>query len=431
MLPGDGTVMDQAEEPSTSLLKEESECETSDNQRPPHKRKRINDEPYVATTEDDTEMSELENDDRAQKKRHKVRGISKSLPHPCPHCQMRFLFPNKLRQHIENKHSKKHECANCSEKFDVFEELRKHWAMSHTKIYKCEICEYTHRKKAMVARHTRKQHENGVKCPIAGCPATMSAWRIGQHMTRCHPNATPTKPAPIYEEVTIESILHHCDWCSFATSDPKAYEYHVDGEHGGGVICPMPSCQMRMFLSKLNAHMEAYHCDNEDNEASCENNNELPNRRSRSEGLWADADEEEPKVVLLPSAVQAVLQQNTKGLSSVQCDVCHKTFGKQYALKKHVATVHERRYATKTIYPKKFPCTYEGCGKFFKSQADLGYHENVHTGTRPFKCPKCEFPFTSRAYLAKHLKRRHMTTVKDLTEVERAFGFGAANNVTE
>lgn len=63
----------------------------------------------------------------------------------------------------------------------------------------------------------------------------------------------------------------------------------------------------------------------------------------------------------------------------LKCPSCLKFFWTRYALNKHVARVHEKRYK-KDVREKKYVCTSEGCEKAYTTPGKLKDHETKHTG---------------------------------------------------
>ena len=59
-----------------------------------------------------------------------------------------------------------------------------------------------------------------------------------------------------------------------------------------------------------------------------------------------------------------------------------------------------------------FSCYYSGCGKRFLSKHSLARHVNTaHLEIKPFKCPICEWYFSSKQNLNSHL-RTHVKHLK-------------------
>ncbi|XP_053908431.1 putative transcription factor Ovo-like 1, partial [Cuculus canorus] len=78
------------------------------------------------------------------------------------------------------------------------------------------------------------------------------------------------------------------------------------------------------------------------------------------------------------------------------CPVCHKSFGFQRLLNRHLKCHSE---------VKRHRCPH--CGKGFNDTFDLKRHIRTHTGVRPYKCSLCEKAFTQRCSLESHLKKIH------------------------
>jgi uncharacterized Zn-finger protein len=94
-------------------------------------------------------------------------------------------------------------------------------------------------------------------------------------------------------------------------------------------------------------------------------------------------------------------------LRTVQCPICSKKVANKYSLKSHIEAVHEKKKPfTCTHCPKAFnqkqqlidhiahrhtfendntsnsnrpfKCTFDGCGKFFKTKTNLKLHQKTH-----------------------------------------------------
>ena len=84
---------------------------------------------------------------------------------------------------------------------------------------------------------------------------------------------------------------------------------------------------------------------------------------------------------------------------------------KTVQIKKHVPQTKDFRIFTfKNPRSKRFikilKCDHESCGKSFRKWHNFFDHLRIHTNERPYSCPEpdCEFTFTQRANLNKHME---------------------------
>uniref|UniRef100_A0A3Q1EP22 Histone-lysine N-methyltransferase PRDM9-like n=1 Tax=Acanthochromis polyacanthus TaxID=80966 RepID=A0A3Q1EP22_9TELE len=86
-----------------------------------------------------------------------------------------------------------------------------------------------------------------------------------------------------------------------------------------------------------------------------------------------------------------------------KCGQCGATFSKSGFLKRHEQTVHV----------KTKPSSCERCGKTFTTSGNLKQHQKsntcmkYHCTSELFPCSFCQFSFTVKSYLIKHIKRHH------------------------
>ncbi|XP_056153039.1 histone-lysine N-methyltransferase PRDM9 [Lampris incognitus] len=94
------------------------------------------------------------------------------------------------------------------------------------------------------------------------------------------------------------------------------------------------------------------------------------------------------------------------------CIQCGATFKKPGFLKRHERMVHANA--------KSYSC--DRCGKAFSKPANLKQHqkgkscEKHHCTSELFPCPFCQFSFTMKSYLRKHIRRHH--PVEYLSQME-------------
>ncbi len=82
----------------------------------------------------------------------------------------------------------------------------------------------------------------------------------------------------------------------------------------------------------------------------------------------------------------------------INCLMCGKSFTDYIGCKTHMENVHIN---------KNHCCTWEGCGRKFKTRYTLAVHLRTHTGEKPYGCYICEFRCAQHSSLAWHLKFTH------------------------
>ena len=56
---------------------------------------------------------------------------------------------------------------------------------------------------------------------------------------------------------------------------------------------------------------------------------------------------------------------------------------------------------------RRYPCPIPGCSKSFAVRIHLEGHLNVHNGVRPFACELCDKAFTLKSFLRRHVRIKH------------------------
>ncbi|XP_061613103.1 histone-lysine N-methyltransferase PRDM9 isoform X1 [Phyllopteryx taeniolatus] len=85
------------------------------------------------------------------------------------------------------------------------------------------------------------------------------------------------------------------------------------------------------------------------------------------------------------------------------CTHCGTTFDKSVFLRRHEQTVHRSTPL----------CRCEHCGKVFVESGGLKQHQHTnacrkyHCATELFSCAHCQFSFTTKSFLTKHVRRHH------------------------
>ncbi|KAM9838056.1 histone-lysine N-methyltransferase PRDM9 [Aulostomus maculatus] len=97
------------------------------------------------------------------------------------------------------------------------------------------------------------------------------------------------------------------------------------------------------------------------------------------------------------------LKAHTCALRQHTCSQCGASFKKSGFLKRHELMVH--------VNAKSYSC--ERCGKVFSTSSKLKQHQKgntckkYHCTSELFSCSFCQFSFTMKSYLIKHIRRHH------------------------
>ncbi|XP_065155356.1 uncharacterized protein [Atheta coriaria] len=108
---------------------------------------------------------------------------------------------------------------------------------------------------------------------------------------------------------------------------------------------------------------------------------------------------------------------NGKNIKVWECGICHKEFGHQYILMRHLPThTDERKYECKqsfrqmstlsqhrAIHSKLRPFICEVCQKTFNRVSTLISHRKTHTGLKPHRCHLCNKAFHQKGNLRNHI----------------------------
>ncbi|KAM9825048.1 uncharacterized protein ACBT44_005869 isoform 2-T2 [Syngnathus typhle] len=131
-----------------------------------------------------------------------------------------------------------------------------------------------------------------------------------------------------------------------------------------------------------------------------------------------------PKLLANSGSLRNHMKLHTEGKPHI-CQHCGKSFNQKGNLDSHLR-IHngerpypcpecDQRFAQKPELRRHslshtggvFLCSY--CGKSLRDPHTLKYHERLHTGDRPHRCPICEKGYTMATKLRRHIKSSHVT----------------------
>lgn len=347
----------------------------------------------------------------------------KEKRHKCPQCELSFSFPNKLRIHIKSTHSKSHSCERCDAHFDRFNQLRTHMAFVHRTCHYCHLCSYSSSVKSELKKHIVRNHENGVSCTIDGCGATVAYRLLKRHIQEVHKSKDSERSKRCGENAKIfdaDEVLVHSSHRE-SVDPPGNFDSQPHFEDNEDVCGPsdlpkLPGTSCDKGLDAVSSATKSNTppsflatCSTFVNDDEQSNYSFGPNR-----GVDDFSDEEAATEESSTFSCAAVVPNSEDVLEGIYaCGICSKRFHKNCSLRRHRQRVHDKTYKEKPK-EKKFMCTSRDCNKGFSSLAKLADHRASHCEEQLVKCENCVKYFKSRGALAKHLKRYHLLSIRDI-----------------
>ena len=140
----------------------------------------------------------------------------------CKMCQYKTKDPDKLEEHVHNRHQNEPElryfCDQCSKGFKLKGKLSNHIRFTHSapSVFKCDQCDHVTNQKWNLRKHIQNVHEErNIVCEICA-KAFSRQFKLGMHMRKMH-----------------ENYQYKCDLCDFTTKDQQKHKFHKDSVHLG------------------------------------------------------------------------------------------------------------------------------------------------------------------------------------------------------
>ena len=281
----------------------------------------------------------------------------------CSICGFGTNSKEKYDEHVQKGGNENHssfECDFCDKKLATQNNLDKHVRLYHT-IHRCDTCRKEYGSRYNLLRHVQRSHGNGRKIRDVPCEKCgkkfFTKWELKVHAMNIHGKeklgCSYCDYVTAYPQILREHVTKHtkeypyvCEWCGKGFVNKTRLKNHSGKEHLNSVVVTCTVCGKKFHSRKnLLFHMERHE----------------PGYELKNHG----------------------------------CDICGKKFHRKSGLRKHVRRHHEG-------HVKTYECL--TCGKVLTSSRSLKYHENIHTGERPFSCDICHRGFARKNYLVSHVR---------------------------
>ena len=335
----------------------------------------------------------------------------------CTKCDKSFTTNARYKKHLaaheksDGKSKKKLQCSVCDKEFATGNHLKQHM-MIHTgfRPYQCSHCGKGFIKRADLLRHETTHSEiKPYLCSLCAKGFGTSC-QLKFHMMR-HTGETPftcttcgkgfiaQKYLRIHERLHTGKKPFLCNLCGRGLSSRKRLKAHIM-LHTGEKAFPCTQCD-KSYTSKH--HLEKHMIVHREGPYICT----ICNRECRGKGNL------ERHMKSCSGETRHLLEK----YKDVECPICNRKF-KKYNLKQHVR-----------IHTGEKPFVCPKCNKAYKRNYLLEEHMRSHSGEKPFTCSICNKAFARKLNMKVHIRthtgekplpprsRSHeVTTVQEIQE---------------
>ncbi|KAI8097026.1 uncharacterized protein BX664DRAFT_292299 [Halteromyces radiatus] len=265
-------------------------------------------------------------------------------------------------------------------------------------------CDRVFTQKPKLTDHIRSHTgEKPFACPFPNCNKTYR--RKGQLTVHCR----------LHDPATTRTLK--CDQCEQAFNLKHHLQRHKEKIHQVPLSfrCQWPDCtaayakkyQLRRHMC-IHTNKKPHPCNHPGCEASFDYKSRLQYHQDTVHSAIQRYICTEPGCNM-KFTKWSQLQTHVNTGHPVECDVCHKQFGRQALLNRHIKGTH--------MLKEEVHCEWEGCTRVFRSLKSLKRHINVNHAPLPrFKCmaEECGQIFHYRCDLVKHSKSHKKKKMLDI-----------------
>lgn len=356
-----------------------------------------NSEEVPASTETETENATFTEDEPA----------AKPLDLKCPECDKRFALESNRKKHVQLVHS-------------------------NIRPYVCSFCQKGFRQHSDLARHLKwhkklQQKANGEQTIVLfSCPVCMvnetSVENLRDHIKSCHPEVVfleskDGNPEDVNEEINMESPPPQQEEASSppsvsANQRPQRLEARSKVSALTQLIAPKrrKSQSSTVLTTKQTSSDESY--------PDPEN---PKNAKATRKFKWYSCNRCK-RTYTNPR----LLKTHKCPARQHKCLLCGAVFSKVGFLRRHERSAHGDRPLP--------ACNI--CNKVFSNSSKLKHHQTTNCEkylckSEVFPCPFCQFSFSIKNYLLKHIRRHHPVEYLSHYEAETLEDIGAEEEAKE
>ncbi|XP_050685584.1 gastrula zinc finger protein XlCGF46.1-like isoform X2 [Leptidea sinapis] len=293
----------------------------------------------------------------------------------------------------------KYKCKNCVKGFSFGSVFEKH-LLKHDKAsgaHECDICKLRFKTKEKLICHMR-YHQRRYKCIecdfVRVCRQTVVDHYLCSHKKQ-EAGLFPCQfCSKIFNKHLSEvsnaekpQLKHVCTECGKAFHAPSSLKNHmIKHTSGRNYYCVECDKAFKTDLAlKRHWKITSAHAEYSDLPYKCDHCH-------KRFGINRDLERHMNRVHL--------------NIKPFTCDHCDKAYVNEWSLKDHKRFAHEGQKR-----PRKFPCNI--CEKVFDRNSTRKAHIRTHTGERPYVCPDCPAKFKQAGTLGTHMKLVHLKLTRD------------------